>query len=88
MGSDDDFFVIRKFGALNARVILRMQDQISELSEQLDAEDAFCRQNKWHAGDRRADPSVERQRLLDEITRLLERYSTLHAAIRRGNQVG
>lgn len=88
MGSDDDFFVIRKFGALNARVILRMQDQISQLSEQLDAEDALCCQNQWHAGDRRADPSVKRQRLLDEITQLLERYSTLHVAICREKQVG
>ena len=34
--SDNDFFVLRRFGALNTRVILKLQDEISELEEELE----------------------------------------------------
>jgi len=36
MASDQTFFIMRRFGALNARVALSLQDEIVELEEQLD----------------------------------------------------
>jgi len=35
MASDSAFLVIRRFGALNARIALSMQDEIVQLEEQL-----------------------------------------------------
>ena len=35
MASDDDFFIIRRFGTVNARVILWMQNQVVEKERQL-----------------------------------------------------
>ncbi|KAK4226716.1 hypothetical protein QBC38DRAFT_392594 [Podospora fimiseda] len=35
VSSDDDFFILRRFDALNARIALRLQDQVSLLEEEL-----------------------------------------------------
>jgi hypothetical protein len=37
IASDDDFFVIRRFSTLTARVILALQDQLSQIEEQLES---------------------------------------------------
>lgn len=36
IASDDDFFIFRKFGNLSARVLLALQDELSELEGQLE----------------------------------------------------
>lgn len=36
VASDPSFFVLRRFGTLNARVALSLQDEIAELEERLD----------------------------------------------------
>jgi hypothetical protein len=35
MATDNDFLIVRRFGNLNARIILSMQDDIVQLEEQL-----------------------------------------------------
>ncbi|MCJ1357940.1 MAG: hypothetical protein MMC33_007936 [Icmadophila ericetorum] len=62
-----------------------MQDQISELSEELERTDDECRRRGLHSGDRRGectlardprnDCSVRRQALLDELAQRLGKYN-------------
>ena len=75
MASDDDFFVLRKFGTLSARVALMMQDRIVHLAEELDKEDRECRQIGANNGTLRYDPRPRRQEILEELAWRLERYS-------------
>lgn len=72
--SDDDFFLLRRFGELSARVLLRLQDRIVKLEEDLQRVDHMCRKNGSNNGTFRYDPNEERQRLLDELTSRLEQY--------------
>ena len=73
MASDNDLFVVRKFGVLSARVALMLQDRISRLSADLDIEDKQCRDQFLHNGDFRGDESTHRQELLEAIAVNLER---------------
>ena len=70
--SDDDFFVLRRFGDLSARVLFRLQDRIVKLEEDLERLDNTCRKDALDNGTFRYDPLFERQRLLDELTARLE----------------
>lgn len=77
MASDDDFFVVRKFGILSVRVALYLQDQIVQDESRLKAEDDLCR---W-AGDEDADSGTfrhdrraERRKVLETLASRLERY--------------
>ena len=72
--SDDDFFVLRRFGELSARVLLRLQHRIVMLEEDLQRMDQMCVEKGLNNGTFRYDPIVERQRLLDELTSRLEQY--------------
>lgn len=78
MASGNEFFVLRRFGDLNARVLLLLQDRIVRLEEQLEYEDrmALLAPNE-HAdsGTFRDEPRLERERILDELSRELDRYS-------------
>src|SRR5438552_14157337 len=47
--SDNDLFVIRRFGSLNARVTLLLQDELSVLEERLDHLDSL--HSRPDAGD-------------------------------------
>lgn len=76
MSSDNDFFVLRKFGKLNARVALMMQDRISHLEEELDFLDEECRLLGVNNGTFRHDKNERRQQILEQLARKLERYST------------
>src|ERR1700722_559445 len=49
IASDNDFFVLRRFGTLNARVILALQDQLSKLEEDLEEIDNRC--SRLNAGN-------------------------------------
>jgi hypothetical protein len=78
MASSDDFFVLRRFGQLNVRVLLLMQDRIQRKEEQLFSIDERAQNGPDIAGvanSLRSDPQGEREPLLDEIKVLLKEYS-------------
>ncbi|MCJ1457774.1 hypothetical protein MMC28_008143 [Mycoblastus sanguinarius] len=72
--SDDDFFVLRRFGELSARVLLRMQDRIVQLEEELRQEDISNMKSANHNGTFRYDISCQRHNILEELTWRLEKY--------------
>ncbi len=79
MASDDDFFVIRKFGRASARATLFMQDQITQLEEELEYEDHLCRQapkEDADCGTFRLDHWPRRKQILADLASSLERYRT------------
>ncbi|CAF9936463.1 hypothetical protein IMSHALPRED_010771 [Imshaugia aleurites] len=85
MASDDDFFVLRRFGGLSARILLRQQDRIVKLEEDLQRVDNMCMINGSNNGTFRYDTNFERQRLLDELTSRLEQFQRFlldHAQIK------
>ncbi|KAH0545463.1 hypothetical protein FGG08_000464 [Glutinoglossum americanum] len=71
VASDQGFLIARKFGALNARVILSLQDEISELEDELDATDEVCSRttapNEINNGSFRLDPIPRRLELVREL---------------------
>ncbi|KAK7755882.1 hypothetical protein SLS62_002169 [Diatrype stigma] len=80
ISSDDDFFILRRFGSLNVRVALLLQDQISVLEEQLDELDR--RHSRRDAvdvnnGSFRNEPIEGRESLLAQIAESLSRYNEL-----------
>ena len=58
--SDDDFFVLRRFGEVSAPVLLRLQDQIVDLEKQLQDTDKMCVENEKDNGTFRYDQCEER----------------------------
>ena len=75
MASDNDFFVIRRFEASNARVLLMMQDRIAYLEEEIRKKDDICETNSWSNGTLRYDVLDDRRKVLEELASRLERYS-------------
>ncbi len=78
ISSENDFYIIRRFGALNARVTLALQDQVSVMEEQLKNLDSeFSRRDAAdvHNGSFR-DDQAERKRLVEEIGDVLMKYSS------------
>lgn len=77
MSSDDDFFVLRRFGEVGARVLLLMQDQIAKLEEELQQEDDICKKapKEWaDNGTFRGDPNPRRVEIMHHLSNMLERY--------------
>ena len=84
MASDDDFFVIRRFGRLNTLVVLRMQDHISFLEERLEKIDQKYRKMETGIGDNgtlRHDMDTVRPKILGELAKRLMEYSKTHHVI-------
>jgi hypothetical protein len=80
IASDDDFFVVRRFSTLTARVILALQDQLSELEEELAIlENSLKRRDSpaVHNGSFREETRVERIDLLLRINQKLREYSEI-----------
>lgn len=78
--SDNDFFVLRRFSNLTARVLLALQDELSQQENQLHTlEDRICDSlaPEVHNGSFRYDTSEERSELIREIGRKLRAYSEL-----------
>ncbi|KAI1101273.1 hypothetical protein F4804DRAFT_347756 [Jackrogersella minutella] len=73
---DQDFLIFRRFGYLQARVLLNMQDQLREYEEKLHSleEDPGC--EIWRRQSREAN-SGECKELLRKIEDKFERYVTL-----------
>ena len=79
MSSDDDFFVLRRFGKVGTRVLLSMQDQIVELEEGLQREDEWCKTAPKDYADNgtfRRDRNPQRRKILHDLSYMLERYRT------------
>ena len=76
VASDDDLFVLRRFGRLAARVALMMQDRIASLEEDLLKEDALGREENSHCGTLRQEPRKRRTDLMEQIKWKLIEYRT------------
>jgi hypothetical protein len=78
IASENDFYILRRFASLNARVALSLQDQISVLEERLDDLDKHCSRRDaedLHNGSFR-DDREERTALVEVIYEKLTKYST------------
>ena len=78
VASDNEFFVLRKFGALSARVLLALQDELSRLEEQLEALEMRVREKDApdiHNGSFRQETQENRKALVGQAQRLLREYS-------------
>ncbi|MCJ1248357.1 hypothetical protein MMC30_005574 [Trapelia coarctata] len=88
IASDSDFFVIRRFGALNARVILALQDEISQLEEQLSSlEDIYSSKDHEDVnnGSFRQESKPERATTVRELKIKLKEYNEfvlLHSQVK------
>lgn len=78
LASDNDFLIFRRFGSLNARLLLFLQDQIAVLEEKLEkleqkhmAEDA----KDIHHGSFRHEVLPQRIMLLENIHQKVREYS-------------
>jgi hypothetical protein len=77
ISSDDDWFILRRFGALNVRVALALQDEVSVLEEELKKLDATYSQRgspDRHNGRLRGDVE-ERRALIELLSDKLYKYS-------------
>ena len=78
VASDNDFFVLRRFSALTARILLNLQDQLSQQEEKLDALEKSLRQEDatdTHNGTFRLERSEERKGVVTAAQDLLVKYS-------------
>ncbi|MCJ1426678.1 hypothetical protein MMC29_004581 [Sticta canariensis] len=70
MAADQEFFIVRRFGALNTRVILALQDEITQCEQKLDMIDIEYSRKAQHPstnnGSFRFDPSDERRSLIHD----------------------
>lgn len=78
LNSHDNFLVFRRFGVLNARLMLALQDHIVILEEKLDKLDSLLSKPEApdvHNGTFREDPVEERTQLLLDLRTKLKDYS-------------
>jgi hypothetical protein len=80
LASDGAFLMVRRFGALNARIALSMQDEIVQLEEKLDFIDETLTKKEIDStinnGSFRKDQIKEREELVKKrIPEALTRYS-------------
>ena len=78
VASDNDFFILRRFGNLSARVLLRLQDQLSCLEAELELVEKRVREKDApdiHNGSFRQETQEERQALVCRAQILLREYS-------------
>lgn len=78
IASEDDFHIFRRFGTLNTRISLLLQDEISALEDRLLELDKASTQRSAgdsNNGTMRNDPLFERATLLQDISQKIHRYS-------------
>lgn len=85
VATQNDFFLLRRFGALNARALLTMQHKITELENVLEDLDSRC-MNHENAESGRVNslswdksfdnPWNARAKVVDDLQPLLHKYST------------
>lgn len=78
LASGENLPIVRRFDRLTLRAILRLQDEITKIEEQIDAIDKSQMSievpEETNNGTFRADPVPERDRLLQDAHEKLERY--------------
>lgn len=80
VASDDDSFVLRRFGTLTARVLLGLQDQLSRVEEDLEELEKRAREQDapdMHNGSFRLETQEYRRDLVRQAQLLLREYSQL-----------
>ncbi len=85
LSSDTDFLVFRRFGAINARNLLRLQDRVVILEEALEELDRKLKRQETpniHNGWFRQDYEG-REMILDKIQKALSEYSEFLSALDR-----
>jgi hypothetical protein len=78
--SDENFMLYRRFGFLQARIILYKQDELRELEEELDKmdnSDAASRPGKLKSRERDDADSDDRQNLIRKITAAFREYGSV-----------
>ena len=78
--SDNDFFAVRRFDVVSVRVLLAMEDRLSQLEESLariGLQSTASEAPDLNNGSFRQDPNQERVRLLAELQTALLDYSGL-----------
>lgn len=78
LDSDNDFFILRRFGALSARILLALQDELVQFEDELtDLETQFQQvlSRDVHNGSFRRDLLPDRRRLIEQIQLKLRDYS-------------
>lgn len=83
LDSDENFMLYRRFGFLQARILLYKQDELRELEEKLDAMDESDAQTKKTAKrlmSRERDDSEceDRKNLIRQITTAFNEYGIVH----------
>ena len=77
ISSDDDFYILRRFDKLNARLCLRLQDEVCNLEERLSEIDhQYSRRESEDVNNGTfRDDLDDRAQLLDLLMDKIERYS-------------
>jgi hypothetical protein len=78
LASDNDFLVFRRFGAINARLLLYLQDEIVVLEEELEELEAECmakNADDIHNGSFRQEALPERTEILEALNVKVRQYS-------------
>ena len=78
VASDNDFFILRRFGALSAQVILGLQDELSCVERDLELIEKRQREEDApdvHNGSFREETQDDRKKLLLGARPLLKEYS-------------
>lgn len=74
--SDRDFMMFRRFGRLQARILLHKQDELIDLEQQLEQIDSE-EQTEYYLSCRRQDLNTKRHSLIQEAEVKLNEYSTV-----------
>lgn len=79
IAEEPTLFMVRRFGALNVRAALALQDEIVQLEDELNYEEYYNRdilEGEYDNGSFRLDPDKDRKKLIeDQIIPKLTRYS-------------
>jgi hypothetical protein len=78
LASDNDFLIFRRFGAINARLLLYLQDEIAVLEEELEELEAECvakNAEDIHNGSFRLEALPERTEILEALNMKVRQYS-------------
>jgi hypothetical protein len=78
LASDNDFLIFRRFGAINARLLLYLQDEIAILEEELEELETECMAKgaeDVHNGSFRQEALPERTEILEALNVKIRQYS-------------
>lgn len=78
LASDNDFMIFRRFGSINVRLLLRLQDSISVLKDKLERIECQLIESDAtgvHNGTFREESCSQRTEILDELNTKAREYS-------------